>query len=90
MTLDEIRTQIDETDKVLLNAFCRRMELAGKVAECKRGQNLPLRHPAREREILARVANEAGEFGSYARMLYSTLIDLSCSHQEQLRKDHLS
>ena len=84
MTLDEIRAQIDETDKVLLDAFCRRMELAGKVAECKRGQNLPLRHPAREREILARVASEAGEFGSYARMLYSTLIDLSCSRQEQL------
>lgn len=84
MILDEIRVEIDKTDKVLLDAFCRRMELAGKVAECKRGQNLPLRHPERERAILSRVAKEAGEFSGYARMLYSTLIDLSCSHQEQL------
>lgn len=87
MTLEEIRREIDATDKELLKAFCRRMELAGEVAECKRGRNLPLRHPAREREILARVANEAGEYGSWARMLYSTLIDLSCSYQEQLLTD---
>ncbi len=84
MTLKELRTEIDKTDSLLLQAFCRRMELAGEVAECKRGQNLPLRHPAREREILSRVASEAGEYGAYARMLYSTLIDISCSYQEQL------
>lgn len=84
MTLDEIRREIDNTDEALLQAFCRRMELAGEVAACKRGENLPLRHPEREQAILSRVAKEAGDFGGYARMLYSTLIDLSCSYQEQL------
>ncbi|MBE6757756.1 MAG: bifunctional chorismate mutase/prephenate dehydratase [Ruminococcaceae bacterium] len=84
MTLEEIRREIDAADTALLEAFCRRMELAGNVAAVKKGQNLPLRHPAREREILARVSEDAGEFGAWARVLYSTLIDLSCSYQEQL------
>ncbi len=84
MTLDEIRREIDQTDQTLLAAFCRRMELAGEVAKVKQAENLPLRHPAREREILARVSEEAGAFAPWARVLYSTLMDVSCSYQEQL------
>lgn len=84
MTLEDIRREIDQTDKVLLEAFCRRMTLAGEVAKIKQAEHLPLRHPAREREILARVAGEAGEFGPWARVLYSTLINVSCAYQEQL------
>lgn len=84
MTLEEIRREIDQADRDLLDAFCRRMTLAGEVAKVKKEQNLPLRHPAREREILARMAGEAGEFGLWARVLYSTLINVSCSYQEQL------
>ena len=85
--LNEIRAAIDQTDEALLQAFCRRMELAGEVAAYKKAHHAPLRHPEREREILAKVGEAAGEFSGYARMLYSSIFDISCSYQEQLLTD---
>ncbi len=88
MTLDEIRNEIDRTDDELLRAFCRRMELVAEVAKAKQAEGLPLRHHERERAILSRVAKEAGDYSGYARILFSTLFDLSCSYQAQLTEEH--
>ena len=84
MTLEELRREIDKVDSELVAAFCRRMELVKEVAAAKKEGGIPTRHPERERAILSRVAKEAGDYGPYARVLFSTLIDLSCSHQGQL------
>lgn len=84
MKLDDIRREIDKTDDELVAAFCRRMDLVAQVAAAKKEGSITLRHPERERAILSRVAKEAGDYGEYARVLFSTLIDLSCSYQGQL------
>ena len=84
MDLTEIRQEINRVDDQLVKLFVERMELAGKVADYKREHNMPIFVPAREREILKKVAEQAGpEYGSYARLLYSTLMDLSRSHQSR-------
>jgi len=84
MELTDIRTQIDEIDHSLVELFCKRMELAGQIAAYKKNNNLPIFVPAREREILRDVAQQAGpEFDNYTRVLYSMLFELSRSYQSK-------
>ena len=82
MDLTEIRQAINRVDDELVRLFTERMGLASQVAAYKKEHNMPIFVPAREREILKKVAEQAGpEFGSYARLLYATIMDLSRSHQ---------
>ena len=84
MDLNELRQQINSIDDELLNLFTRRMDLASQVADYKREHDLPILQPAREREILKKVAYKAGpELGGYARVLFSMLMELSKSYQNK-------
>ena len=90
MELTELRKQINEVDAELLPLFLRRMKLAEEVAEVKKKQGLPVYNAAREREILSRVSENAGDMGEYARLFYNHLFELSRSRQIQLMEctDH--
>ena len=84
MDLKELRNEIDAIDDQLVKLFCQRMEVASKVADYKREHHLPILVPSREREILADVAQKAGEkMGNYARVLYSMLFELSRGYQSK-------
>lgn len=84
MELKYIREEIDTIDKELVQLFCKRMELAAKVAQYKQENNLPIFVPERERAILQSVAEAAGpEMENYTRDLYSTLFELSRSYQSK-------
>ena len=84
MDIKELRTQIDTIDEELVKLFCRRMEVSAQVADYKREHKLPILVPAREREILANVAQMAGpEMGNYTRVLYSMLFELSRGYQSK-------
>ena len=82
MDLNELRQEIDQIDDQLVKLFCQRMDVAARVADYKRENNLPIFHPGRERAILQKVAEKAGpEMGNYTRVLYSMLFELSRSYQ---------
>ena len=82
MDLNELRLEIDQIDDQLVTLFCQRMDVAARVADYKRENNLPIFHPGRERAILQKVADKAGpEMGNYTRVLYSMLFELSRSYQ---------
>ena len=82
MDLNELRQEIDQIDDQLVTLFCQRMDVAARVADYKRENNLPIFHPGRERAILQKVADKAGpEMGNYTRVLYSMLFELSRSYQ---------
>ena len=82
MDLSEIRQDIDSIDQQMVYLFCRRMALSAQVADYKKANNLPIFVPGREREILKRVAEQAGpEMENYTRVLYSMLFELSRSYQ---------
>ena len=84
MDLKELRNEIDAIDDQLVKLFCQRMEVASKVADYKREHGLPILVPSREREILADVAQKAGEeMGNYTRVLYSMLFELSRGYQSK-------
>ena len=84
MDIKELRNEIDAIDDQLVKLFCQRMDIAAKVADYKKAHDLPILVPAREREILADVAEKAGpEMGNYARILYSMLFELSRGYQSK-------
>ena len=84
MDINELRNEIDAIDDQLVKLFCQRMNIAAKVADFKREHNMPILVPARERQILADVAEKAGEeMGNYTRVLYSMLFELSRSYQSK-------
>ncbi len=84
MELNELRDQIDQIDDQLVKLFCQRMDVAAQVADYKREHDMPIFVPARERQILADMAQKAGgELGNYTRVLYSMLFELSRSYQSK-------
>ena len=84
MELSELRARIDRVDDRILKLFLERMELSEAVAACKKEGGLPVRNEQREREILERVAHQAGDRGEYARRLFSLLFQLSRARQAEL------
>ncbi|MCI8909858.1 MAG: bifunctional chorismate mutase/prephenate dehydratase [Oscillibacter sp.] len=84
MELSEIRAKIDAVDDRLLALFLERMELSEEVAAYKNENHLPILNKTREREILAKVTEKAGDKERYAYHLYSTLFELARSRQAEL------
>ena len=84
MELSEIRTKIDAVDDQLLDLFLERMALSEQVAEYKNERHLPILNKQRERDILARVTEKAGEKERYVFHLFSTLFELGRSRQAEL------
>ena len=84
MDIKDLRNQIDNIDKQLVELFCQRMDLSAQIADYKRANHLPIYVPAREREILKDVAEKSGnELGNYTQGLYSMIFELSRSYQSK-------
>ena len=85
MDLYECRKKLDEIDDGILALFKERMDTVRSVAQYKELNNMPVMHQAREREILERVVSQSGEeLGDYAKILFSTLMDVSRSYQSRI------
>ena len=84
MELTEIRQKIDGIDEELLRLFLERMDLSEQVAAYKTEHGMPIFNREREREILAKVTETAGDRERYAYHMFSTLMELSRSRQAEL------
>ena len=85
MDLTEARQEIDGINRQILDLFKKRMEAVRAVAEDKKKTGTPIFNGQREREILADVAEAAGEeLETYAKILFQTLMDVSRSYQTRL------
>ncbi len=84
MELNEIRAEIDKADEQLIEAFKKRMDCSKIVAEYKLENSLPIFDPEREQMILDKAAKKAGEYGDSARLLYSTIMELSRALQHDM------
>lgn len=82
MDLNEIRQQINDIDEQMVALFKKRMETVAEVAKYKQENHMPVLDRTRERQVLCRVAELAGEeLEHYARTLYTTLFDVSRNYQ---------
>ena len=86
--LGDARKEIDEIDGNLSRLVKRRLELAADVVRAKVQKGLPILDPARERAVLARVADEVGpEMEDEARIVFTTLFALSRARQRAALPD---
>ena len=84
MNLEECRKEIDSIDKELVELFTRRMNVAKEVAAYKKETGMAVYDSERERKLLEKVEETAGEeFGDYARRLYGSILDLSRTYQSK-------
>ncbi len=82
MSLEQLREEIDAIDEQLVKLFVERMGVSAKVAEYKRQNGKPVRDPSRERALLQKVSELAGEeLESQTRVLYNLILSLSRSYQ---------
>ena len=83
MSLEQMREEINQIDQKLVDLFRRRMELSKSIGAYKQERQLPVQDPARERELLGRVAEQAGEeLSEYAQSVYQTILAVSRSYQQ--------
>ena len=80
--LDRLRGEIDRIDDKMIALFKERMQVSDKIAMFKKEHDMPTLAPGRERALLARVAEEAGEeFADYTESLFRTIMAASRSYQ---------
>lgn len=63
LTLDQVRTQIDENDSELLKVLRRRLELVKQVGLIKSKEGTPVYVPERERSLIDKRRAQASELG---------------------------
>ena len=82
--LKELRNQIDTIDNELVELFKRRMAVSQEVAAYKKEHGLPILDAGRERALLAKVGEQAGEeMADYAESVFRTIMAASRSYQNQ-------
>ena len=86
MELDRLRQEIDAVDKRLVEDIKERMKVAAEIAVYKRRHGMPVMDSKREREVLHKIVEGAGDpmLSSYYKVLYSLLFELSRSYQNKL------
>lgn len=82
--LSEIRADIDRIDNEIIKLFKERMDCAKDVGVYKEAKGIPVLNEARETEILNAVEEKGGEYGAYARLLYSNIMELSRALQHNI------
>ena len=82
MELKDYRERIDEIDNGLVDLYIRRMETVREIGQLKREKGLPTTDPSRERALLERVGERAGEENEEGvRALFSYLMAQSRTRQ---------
>ena len=85
MDLQDYRRELDGLDEELLKLFSRRMEISAAIGAYKKEQGLPVYDPARERQILLKMAERSPKgMGDYAVALYALIFELSRASQNRL------
>lgn len=83
--LQALRERLDQVDGAIIEAIAERQQIVAAIGELKQSHNAPLRHYAREREVIelgmAR-ARAAGVSERIAREILETLIHHSLGKQE--------
>ena len=83
-SLTDSRAAIDRIDRELVKLFCERMKLSADVAEYKRSVGMAVTDAARERALLSKLSELAGEqMEEHVRTLYATILSISKAYQHE-------
>ena len=85
MSMEEYRQQLNELDAKMVELYVQRMKIAESIGQYKKENNLPVKDRRRERELMDRLAEQAGEdYENGIRGIYSLMIDQSCARQKRI------
>lgn len=87
--LKELRTEIDQIDRQLVELFKERMEVARGVAEYKIANGMPVLDPERERQVLEAKAAmvDEPEMKADVNKLFETIMSMSRAHQRAIMRE---
>lgn len=83
----KIRTEIDKTDKNLIDLLVKRLNLSASVAETKRKHGMPVFDASREKLILEKVKEKAGDNGDFVSAVYASILSSSRAKQHMMLAD---
>jgi chorismate mutase/prephenate dehydratase len=85
MDITVLRQKIDCIDDEITRLFSDRMDTVLEIAKYKKDARMGVLDSGREREIISRVTDIAGPaYAVYAKILFTTLFNLSRSYQNQM------
>lgn len=80
--LEQLRGDIDAIDRQIVDLMKQRMETVAQVAEYKKANNIPVLDSGRERDLLSKVGQEAGEeLADYIQSMYRAIMAASRSYE---------
>ena len=80
--LEQSRGDIDAIDRQIVDLMKQRMETVAQVAEYKKANNIPVLDSGRERALLSKVGQEAGEeLADYIQSMYRAIMAASRSYE---------
>lgn len=80
--LKDLREKIDAIDQQMVDLFKQRMEVSKEVAAYKQANGLPTLDVGRERALLGKVGEQAGEeLADYTQSVYRTILAAGRSYQ---------
>ena len=84
MDLSDARNEIDRIDDSIVDLMKKRIEVTAQIARYKSEHDQSILDKGRERAILSRMADKAGEgYEMYARALFTTLFGIGKSYQSR-------
>ena len=90
-TLEELRVQIDEADRRIVNALKDRMDISAEIALYKKEHGLPVLDPERENAKLTSILTDCREdLRAGLGALYPLIFEMSRAYQHQLIGDDLT
>ena len=86
-TIEETRAEIQQIDSEILALIKKRVDLAEKVLDAKRKENLSINDEEQNRVVINRAMDEATELNldtAAIKKIYETLIQMSIDKQYEL------
>ncbi|KTG08069.1 chorismate mutase [Haloferax profundi] len=88
MTLDELREEIEDIDRGIVELIARRTYVADAVAQVKAEQNLPTTDESQEERVMERAGENADHFevdSNLVKAIFRLLIEINKAEQRQSR-----
>ncbi|ADJ15258.1 chorismate mutase [Halalkalicoccus jeotgali B3] len=88
MSLDELREEIEEIDRDLVELIARRTYVADTIAEVKAERDLPTTDEGQEQRVMDRAGENAEQFevdSNLVKAIFRLLIELNKVHQRDNR-----
>ncbi|QLG27057.1 chorismate mutase [Halorarum halophilum] len=88
MELDELRQEIEDIDRELVELIARRTYVADTIANVKEQRDLPTTDEEQEQRVMDRAGENAGRFdvdANLVKAIFRLLIELNKVHQRENR-----